>query len=129
MVFTQNTAIILTNPDNWEELFEYPNSIPEPDFSLVEKVPPHFWKQDGANILPMSEEERKFRLKHIEEHGLIKDIEPIDSFQYKPEPAKPAIMEKIVEVHTIYENAYLKLAVFAAIAAILITQILNLVKK
>lgn len=129
VVFTQNTALILTNPDNWEELFNYPNVIPEPDLSSVFKIQPHFWKQVGNQVVEMNEEEKKYRLEHIAEHGIITDIEPIDEFVYTRPKPQNIIQEKIVEIHNVYENKHLKIALYAVVVVLVFVQLVNIFKK
>lgn len=71
VIFTQTNARVLINPPH-SDLLEYsnwPNTIVDPDLSLVDGVPPHFWKLKDGLIVPMSPGEREARLNQIEKIG------------------------------------------------------------
>lgn len=77
VIFTQNTALVISNPYNEAELLKYPNVIREPDLSSVHNVHPDYWKQQKGEVVAMDPIEQNNRLKEITERGRITEIEPI----------------------------------------------------
>lgn len=69
ILFTNNNArLIRTNElSTWEK---DPRALINPDLSKVKGIPPHFWKRDGGQIVPMTDQEKVERLANIEKHGI-----------------------------------------------------------
>lgn len=70
VVFTRNNARLIVNPAS-ESVFEgNPNAFKNPDLSSVQGVPPHQWKLEGAQIVPMTPAEVELRHRDIEKNGV-----------------------------------------------------------
>lgn len=71
VIFTENNARILTNPENIEAYKNIPNSVINPDLKSVEGVPPHLWKLVDGKVVQKTEEESHQTLEHIKKYGAI----------------------------------------------------------
>lgn len=69
VVFTENNARVLTNPENIEYYRSLPNVLIDPDLKEVQRVPPHLWVKDGNFVRVMSKSASKERISHIQRHG------------------------------------------------------------
>lgn len=74
VVFTENNARILTNPDNIKFYESLSNAIVDPDLKAVEGLPPHYWRLENGKVLPMSEEHKQIINDHHAEYGVINDL-------------------------------------------------------
>lgn len=75
VIFFKRTAKVVINPPNLLELSKLDNVLINPDLTLVKRTPPHFWKQDGDSVLPMTRPEKLQRLVEIEEFGVDEDTQ------------------------------------------------------
>lgn len=75
VVFTDNNARILHNPENLRDYKAMKNAIIDPDLKSVAGVPPHLWKLVAGKVVIMDEAESKARENHIAIHGAINSHE------------------------------------------------------
>lgn len=67
VIFLPHTAREETSDDP-TTLLHYQNAVLDPDLSKVKGLfPPHFWKLDGAEVVPMNEQEMQERILMIDE--------------------------------------------------------------
>lgn len=67
VIFLPHTAREETSDDP-TSLLHYQNAVLDPDLSKVKGLyPPHFWKLDGAEVVPMNEEEMQARILMLDE--------------------------------------------------------------
>lgn len=78
VVFTASNARIFRNPPDSaiEKFVDWPNAVIDPDLSLVEGIPPHFWKLKDGVIVPMNDLEKLGRMNYIERYGVDNLIAP-----------------------------------------------------
>jgi hypothetical protein len=104
VVFYKNTAKILTNPSNLEQLAKMENVLINPDLALVEKEPPHFWKRVGDSIHPMSRPEKIERLKTIDLEGMDDESQLPESlvvYNIQPEKKKMNVWVYVAMIEAI----------------------------
>lgn len=85
VIFTTNTARILTNPPNLSDLSKWENAVIEPDLSKVQGLLPQFWKLEEGDIVPMSPFEIRYRKKVITANGMDNVIRRLDLNEIRPE--------------------------------------------
>lgn len=89
VVFTRNNARILNNPDTVN--FVYPNSVENPDLTLVKGVPPHYWrKRIDGKIVPMGAISRRLRDRDIKANGVDNTVVAI------PRKARKGLSPKVI---------------------------------
>lgn len=67
VIFLPHTAREETSDDP-TSLLHYQNAVLDPDLSKVKGLyPPHFWKLDGAEVVPMTEEEMQARILFLDD--------------------------------------------------------------
>jgi len=115
IVFSTNSARILTNPTNGRELSSWPNVVFDPDLSRVEGVMPQFWKIQDGEIYPMNSREIKYRKKVIQRHGIDNFIRRLEEYEIRPELKDMQIIEALDNEYTAIKRNSL---------AILIAQVL-----
>lgn len=114
VVFTSNTALVLSNPGNLDDLAKYPNVVIDPDLSKVLGIPNTFWKLDNGKIVPMNEEEQQRRLEHIERVGVDTVVRPRRDFNVVVEKEKPQVVtERFVMEREVFPKDILKKFYFA----------------
>jgi hypothetical protein len=101
IVFTENNARIVKDPDAIEALKGKPNSYFKPDLSRVKGIPPHLWSVLDGEIVPMHEDHREERIKLIRELGAINDIgfkiEHAQEMLSLPKALEDALQEQVAE--------------------------------
>lgn len=89
VVFTKNNARVVHNPENLERFRNHPYCVVDPDLSQVKGTPPHFWKLEGGQILPMSALEQVAVLDHHEKYGVCNTLDHIPEAEELPQlPAR-----------------------------------------
>ncbi len=86
IVFTDNNARIIQNPDDLNQYRNNPNAVIDPDLSEVVGTPPHLWKLLDGKVVRMQKYEEAQRVAHIETHGAVNTIVPV----------KVSIIKKII---------------------------------
>lgn len=71
IVFTENNARFIHNPEDLDKYRFMPNAAIDPDLSNVKDTPPHLWKLQSGKIVKMSSSEIECRETHIQKHGAI----------------------------------------------------------
>lgn len=88
VVFTENNARVLTNPDNIEHYRAMDNCLIDPNLDEVRLIPPQYWTVKDGTVVRMSFRELLARARHIRDNGVV------NSFELPPE------LIKEVEVYT-----------------------------
>lgn len=100
VIFTEDNAIIEKDPERFAQALRYDGSILNPDLSFVKGIPPHFWKQVGNNVFPMTRPEK---IKRMKDRGdnlpdyVLQEIEKEDQFLKKL--YVPVIIEPLPDVN------------------------------
>lgn len=84
-VFTTNTVRLLTNPPNLSDMAKWPNAVVDPDLSRINGLPPHFWRLDEGDIVPMTPIEIRYRKKLITANGMDNVVRKLDLAEIRPE--------------------------------------------
>ena len=114
VVFTENNARIITEPEDLSIYSSMPNALINPDLSSVVRVPPHLWKIDNGKIAPIEGKAKVTREDHIESYGAVNDVfsqillAPVkQSFYSKHKQLIKTITIKLLEVAVISTVAIL----------------------
>lgn len=85
VVFTTNTARLLTNPPNLSDMTKWPNAVIEPNLSQVQGLLPQFWRILDGDIVPMSPMEIRYRKKLITANGMDNIVRRLELEEIRPE--------------------------------------------
>jgi hypothetical protein len=98
LIFTTNSALVLTNPDNLGDLLQWKNAILDPDLSLVKHTPERYWKYEYNKVVPMEADERQERDRVIASCGEDFTVRPLQEFGVKVPRKNPdrVITDKLV---------------------------------
>ncbi len=112
VVFTENNARILINPEHIELYADMPNAVIDPDLSGVVKVPPHLWKLQDGKIVKMGLRESINRIKHIDANGANNDLGSLPA-----PPPEPVIVPVVIEVKKSIKPLLIKISLYLLAAA------------
>jgi hypothetical protein len=71
VVFTENNARILHNPEDLSAYESMPNAVINPDLTGVIKVPPHLWQLKDGLVLRLHDSEIPKRIEDVAFNGTI----------------------------------------------------------
>jgi hypothetical protein len=101
VVFTKTNARILVNPPNMADLLNKKQAILNPSLDYVRACPPHFWKLEAGQIVPMDPKEQEERLHQINSFGVDNDViteklilgDPIPNFNLMLEDLRKQLID------------------------------------
>ncbi len=71
VVFTNNNARLLLNPENLSAYEAMPNAVINPDLSGVLRLPPHFWKLKDGKVVKLEDSDITLRIADIGQRDAI----------------------------------------------------------
>lgn len=107
VIFTENNARIVTNPEDLDYFKRLPNALINPDFSKVKGIPPHFWKCVDGKLEAMSADERSNA--SIDEHRIDNRVDY----------TKNVYKEELVKLRSLVKFKYIAIAEFILLAALI----------
>jgi len=122
VVFTTNTARILTNPPNLSDMTKWPNAVIEPNLSQVNGLLPQFWRLLDGDIVPMSPLEIRYRKKLITSSGMDNVVRRLDLEEIRPEMKDYQVIKALE-----FEYNQLRIINWVYLGLILLNLILTLV--
>ncbi len=121
VVFTENNARIVINPEKLGLYRTMANAVVDPDLSLVEKVPPHLWCLRDGVVQKLDEESILPRLQDIVDNGAVNHFqvgpkpEVVELPHVPPEPARIPPKKKLNLKIPLFVILYTTFIVFATI--------------
>ncbi len=71
VVFTNNNARLLLNPENLSAYEAMPNAVINPDLTGVLKLPPHFWQLKDGKVVKLEDSDITLRIADIGQRDAI----------------------------------------------------------
>ena len=127
VIFTENNARVLINPENVEVYHNLPNAVVNPDLSAVYKVPPHLWELKDGKVVKKGLRDSINRIKHIDKHGSNNNLGSLPQLEpvLPPLPAPEPIPVSVVKPNRVIRALPYIAAFLAGVATLIVAHIIH----